>query len=144
MRGRCSGAWAHARFSRGRWLGWKRRAESERPVGDGDAGEVAAHRGRRPDLGHGVHEGRDRLRFRRQCPFPAYGTPLGVNAEIGPDSSLGIAAERAPGCLDEASELLRERWLTVLSSCLRSVERGFEIHPRASGPSAYDPPDYSR
>ena len=107
--------------------------QPERPVGDGEAGDVAAHRGRRPQLRLRIDECGDGLRPRRQRPFPLPRAPRGVDREIGLQRPLGVAAERAFGRPDELSEQLRKRGLAIRSRLLAGVERGFEIHARASG-----------
>ena len=72
------------------------------PVRYGDAGDVAADRSRRPDLGHGVDEGGDGLRLRWQRLLTARRTPLEENAEIGFHGPLGVAAETRSGRLGQS------------------------------------------
>ncbi len=55
--------------------------------------DVAAHRGRRPDLGHRVDEGGDGLGRRRQRGFPALGAPSGEDAQVGPHRALGVLVD---------------------------------------------------
>ena len=105
---------------------------SLRVVGEADAGNVAAHRGQRTLLPHGVDEGGDRLRRRRQRPLSVFVAPPGVDGQIGLHSPLRVATDRLAGSPDEVSDLLGERGT-------RSV-------PVASGGSRYihGPPGYPK
>ena len=81
--------------------------QPQRPVGDGQTGDVEAHRGRRARLRPVVDEGGDGLGTGGQSPFPSLRAPLGINGEIGFERPFGAGAERAAGDPEELSNLFR-------------------------------------
>ena len=73
----------------------RRLRPADRPVRRRDAGDVAAHGGRRAGRRHGVHEGGDRVGSGGQRPVALFGAPCPVDAHIGLQRAPGVGAERA-------------------------------------------------
>ena len=67
-----------------------------RAVEVGHAGDVAAHRRRRPALGHGVDEAGDGLRRGGQVGVAGRGAPGREDHHIDAQRSFGVAGVRAP------------------------------------------------